>query len=113
MRTPENNGMVEPGTAVLGHPLSVIRKRRMLLFITVLLYIPLLMVVHTLWPTHLAMGIYFVIWFVVLICCTAYSALLRCPGCGNFFHMHGMTLLYLRKCLHCQLHINADKVSNS
>lgn len=92
-----------------GHPLSVIRKKRMFLFVTVLLYIPLLVVVHALWPTHKAMGIYFIVWLVALIYFTFNSALLRCPRCGNFFHMHGMTLLYLRKCLHCQLHINSDK----
>jgi hypothetical protein len=34
----------------------------------------------------------------------------KCPRCGNYFHLHGMTLLILRKCLHCQLHINADKI---
>ena len=32
----------------------------------------------------------------------------RCPRCGNYFHVNGMMLLYLRRCLHCQLHINAD-----
>jgi hypothetical protein len=25
--------------------------------------------------------------------------------------MHGMTLLILRKCLHCQLHISTDEIT--
>jgi hypothetical protein len=32
----------------------------------------------------------------------------KCPRCGNYFHLHGMTLLVLRKCLHCQLHISEN-----
>ncbi|OGT99671.1 MAG: hypothetical protein A2079_07715, partial [Geobacteraceae bacterium GWC2_48_7] len=82
----------------------------MLLFLNILLYIPLLLAVYAIWPSNQAMGIYFVFWLAFLIFFTFQSALLRCPGCGNYFHMHGLTLLYLRKCLHCQLHINSDKV---
>ena len=103
---------VDVCATALGHPLTVIRKRRMLLFLTVSLYIPLLFAVYAIWPSNKAMGIYFIIWLVFLIFFTFHSALLRCPGCGNYFHMHGMTLLYLRKCLHCQIHINSDKINS-
>ncbi len=51
----------------------------------------------------------FFLWFVLLLWAMAYSATARCPRCKNYFHMHGMMLLYLRKCLHCQLPLNADK----
>jgi hypothetical protein len=42
----------------------------------------------------------------LLIFVTFQVALSKCPRCGNYFHMHGMSLLILRKCLHCQLHIS-------
>lgn len=51
----------------------------------------------------------FVVWFIMLVIAVTMTAVARCPQCGNYYHMHGMTLLYLRKCLHCGLHINADK----
>jgi hypothetical protein len=61
-------------------------------------------------PTYRALAVVFAAWFIMLWVVVGYSALARCPRCGNYFHMHGMTLLYFRKCLHCQLHLKADKV---
>lgn len=94
-------------SAVMKHT----RRRRAFFFGTVLAYLPALLMVHHFSPTNRAMGILFGIWFVVLIIATFMVALSRCPRCGNYFHLHGMTLLILRKCLHCQLHINNDQVS--
>ncbi len=85
------------------------RRRRTYFFATVLLYIPALVITYLISPTNRAMGTVFVIWVAALIIVTFLAALSKCPRCGNYFHMHGMTLLFLRKCLHCQLHINADK----
>jgi hypothetical protein len=51
----------------------------------------------------------FLLWFVIMFTIALVAAVARCPRCGNYFHVHGMTLLYLRKCLHCQLHLTADK----
>jgi hypothetical protein len=59
------------------------------------------------------LGTVFVAWLISLIVSATYAAAAKCPGCGNYFHMHGMTLLFLRKCLHCQLHISADKKGNA
>lgn len=88
------------------------RRRRMLLFATVLIYIPALVVTYLITPTDRAMGTVFCIWVVFLLATTFLAALCRCPRCGNLFHVNGMALLFLRKCLHCQLHINADKTAN-
>ena len=87
------------------------RNRRKFFFGTVLVYIPALMVTYQISPTNRSMGTMFGIWLVILIISTFLVALSKCPRCGNYFHMHGMTLLILRKCLHCQLHISTDKIT--
>jgi hypothetical protein len=87
------------------------RRRRKYFFGTVLIYIPALLVTYQFSPTNRAMGTVFGIWVVLLIISTFLAALCRCPRCGNYFHMNGITLLILRRCLHCQLHISSDKDS--
>jgi hypothetical protein len=87
------------------------RRRRKYFFGTVLLYIPALLITYNISPTNRAMGTVFGIWVAILIIVTFLVALSKCPRCGNYFHLHGMTLLILRKCLHCQLHITADKIT--
>lgn len=89
--------------------LNLIRRRRKYFFCTILVYMPAMWVVNKISPTYRSMGMAIAVWVVVLFTTALMSAVTRCPRCGNYFHVHGMTLLYLRKCLHCQLHINADK----
>lgn len=95
--------------AAFGPGLAEIRKRRRYFFGTVAIYIPAMWIIHSISPTYRTMGTSIGIWVVILIITMFWSAVCVCPRCGNFFHVNGMTLLYLRKCLHCQLHINADK----
>ena len=86
-----------------------IRRRRWLLWFVLIAYLP------TMWTTQQITHSFqrslpvFFIWLVLLILAVAVSAVARCPGCGNYFHVNGMALFYLRKCLHCQLHVCADK----
>jgi len=94
-----------------GKVMKKTRRRRMYFFFTVLVYIPALWITHAIFPGNRAMGTVFVIWVVFLIYFTFLVALSRCPRCGNYFHMHGITLLVLRKCLHCQLHISCDTIT--
>ena len=89
--------------------LTVIRRRRRLFFSTVAIYIPAMWAIHSISPTYRTMGTSIGIWVVILVITMFRSAVCVCPRCGNFFHVNGMSLLYLRKCLHCQLHVNADK----
>jgi hypothetical protein len=96
-------------TSTFGPKLGLIRRRRKYFFGTILAYVPTLVIVHSISPTDRAMGIVFGVWFVLLIITAFLSAVVACPRCGNYFHVNGMVILYLRKCLHCQLHINADK----
>lgn len=93
--------------------LNVMKKtriRRKFFFGIVLVYIPALLITYQVAPTNRAMGTVFAVWVVLLIGATILVALCKCPRCGNYFHMHGITLLVLRKCLHCQLHISSDKI---
>jgi hypothetical protein len=103
------NSPVDP--AIYLNVLNKTRRRRKYFFGTVLVYIPALLVTNQISPTNRAMGTVFGIWVILLILSTFLVALSRCPRCGNYFHMHGMTLLILRKCLHCQLHITTDKIT--
>ncbi len=91
-----------------GPGLRMIRKRRWFLWAEILVYLPAMWVTMKISPTYRALGLVFMIWFILLWLAVGFSALARCPRCGNYFHMNGMTLLYLRKCLHCQLHLKAD-----
>lgn len=99
---PTDNETLRPG-------LKIIRRRRWCLWIIILLYMPFMGMAMKLLPSYKAMSIAFLFWFIGMFAIALYTAVARCPRCGNFFHVHGMTLLYLRKCLHCQLHLSADK----
>jgi len=98
-----------PDVSTFGPGLATIRKRRRFFFATVAIYVPAMWIIHSISPTYRTMGTAIGIWVVILIVTMFWSAVAVCPRCGNFFHVNGMTLLYLRKCLHCQLHVNADK----
>jgi hypothetical protein len=94
---------------VLRQGLKVIRRRRWYLWIIILVYMPLMGVAMKQLPSVKAVSFVFIGWFVIMFSIALFAAVARCPRCGNYFHVHGMTLLYLRKCLHCQLHVSADK----
>lgn len=85
-----------------------IRRRRWMLWSVIIVYLP------TMWTTQKITGSFrdslpvFFAWFLVLLVATWVSAVARCPRCGNYFHLHGTTLLYLRKCLHCQLSLKGE-----
>jgi len=98
-----------PEASSYGPKLAVIRSRRRSFFSTVAIYIPAMWVIHSISPTYRTMGSAIGVWVVILIIAMFRSAVCVCPRCGNLFHVNGMTLLYLRKCLHCQLHVNADR----
>ncbi len=98
---------------VYARTLRQTRRRRKVFFATVLTYIPALYVVHSISPTTRAMGTFFAIWLVFLILATILVTVSKCPRCGNYFHVHGPTLLILRKCLHCQLHIASNELPGS
>ena len=87
--------------------MALIRRRRKYFFALIIGYMPLMWLANKFFPTFRGMAITFGVWVVLLFITALYSALARCPRCGNYFHMHGMSLMYLRRCLHCQLHIKS------
>jgi hypothetical protein len=96
-------------SAEFGAAMKKIRKRRLYLWGVILLYLPVMWTTLQLTQSYNKTAVAFVGWVLLLCIVATAAALARCPGCGNYFHMHGMTLLFLRKCLHCGVHINADK----
>lgn len=93
--------------------MAALRRRRKLFFAVVIGYMPFMWISNKFYPSFRGMAITFGIWFIVLFLTAFYSALARCPGCGQYFHMHGMSLLYMRRCLHCQLHISSKRKEDS
>ncbi|MDK9717351.1 MAG: hypothetical protein OEL57_05510 [Trichlorobacter sp.] len=98
----------QPDPVAFKQAMDQIRRRRKYFFATVIAYMPAMWLANKISPTFRSMAITFSIWVVVLFITALYSALARCPRCGHYFHMNGMSLLYLRRCLHCQNHINAS-----
>lgn len=96
---------VDPATFT--QVMATLRRRRIYFFATVIAYMPFMWAVSQVSSSFRSMTIGFIFWFILLFTVALISALARCPRCGNYFHMHGMSLLYLRRCLHCQLHISA------
>jgi len=89
--------------------LQKIRKRRWCLWLIIIAYLPSMMVAldssdYKTWVT-----VVFASWIFLLIVAVVFACLVRCPRCGNCFHTHGPTFLPFRRCLHCALHVNADK----
>lgn len=89
--------------------LKIIRRRRWYLWALIALYLPLMLSLLDRGASFNTLATAFLSWFVAVFSIALYAAVARCPRCGNYFHMNGMTLLYLRKCLHCYLHLTADK----
>jgi len=113
MTVPENISLTDspelPDKSALRQGLKVVRRRRWYLWIIILLYVPLMSAAMKTLPSFKGVMYVFLLWFVIMFTIALVAAVARCPRCGNYFHVHGMTLLYLRKCLHCQLHLTADK----
>lgn len=89
--------------------LKRIRARRWFLWGIILVYLPAMMIAlrqpnYKTWVT-----VVFASWIILLIIAVAFACVIRCPRCGECFHTHGPTFLPFRRCLHCALHVNADK----
>jgi len=89
--------------------LRKIRRRRWFLWGVILVYVPCIWL--SLWLTNSdrQTGKVFAVWFLFVLVSNGLVATSKCPRCGKFFHLTGFMPLYLRRCLHCGLHITADK----
>lgn len=86
-----------------------VRQRRRWLWLVILVYLPAMMVALRQPDYKTWAAVVFIIWIILLIIAVVFACLVRCPGCGECFHTHGPTFLPFRRCLHCGLHVNADK----
>jgi hypothetical protein len=99
--------------STIGSGLQKVRRRRWFLWGILLVYVPAIWLSLTLTHSDRITAVVFGVWLVALIIAVFFVSTARCPRCCNYFHVYGMTPLYLRRCLHCKLHITADKKSSS
>lgn len=92
-------------------PLVIIRRRRWYLWGLILIYMPATVATLQLTQSYKATGIAVLIWIILLSIVVTLTAIVKCPRCGNNFHMRNSTLTYHRKCRYCGLHLCADKHS--
>lgn len=103
----------ESGLSKIEAGLRMIRRQRWLLWGVILLYLPQMWITVKLTHSNRAIGIVFGIWFIFLLKASLQVAFAECPRCGNYYHLKNFNTLYVRKCRHCGLHINADKKSKT
>ncbi|HTP65606.1 MAG TPA: hypothetical protein VMJ66_09480 [Geobacteraceae bacterium] len=93
----------------IGTGLRRIRRRRWYLWLVSLAYVPIIWMTLVLTRSNRAVAVVYCIWIVFLAKAVLPVAFVLCPRCGNRFHMKGFFPRYRRRCLHCGLHITADK----
>ena len=93
--------------------LAKVRSRRWILWATILIYMPGMMLGLYLQASGGTMGKLFAGWVVLLCIAVGLATVVVCPRCGNTFHTNGPTFLPVRRCVHCGLHLCADKTSRS
>jgi len=91
--------------------LTAIRRRRLILWATILLYLPGLLLVLELQLPSATMAKLFVFWVFLLCIAVGLATVVKCPRCRKPYHTNGPTFLPLGKCLHCGLPLRADKDS--
>lgn len=103
----DDNHEIDP--LEFGPGLKKIRQRRWILWITILIYVPAMMVSLDSPGGMETVVKVFIAWIILLCIAVGMAVVIRCPDCGNCFHTHGPTFLPVRRCVHCGLHVNADK----
>ncbi len=100
---------VQPDPAVISQGLAKIRKCRWLLWSSLIVYVPGLYLALQLELPRQGLTWLFGAW-VALICVTVgVACVVKCPRCNKPFHTNGPTFLPVRSCVHCGLHVKADK----
>jgi hypothetical protein len=103
-------GERETDPVVLQQGLSKVRQRRWILWATILIYIPGLLIVLDMQASSGTMAKMFALWLALICVSIGLATVVKCPRCNNTYHTNGPTFLPVRKCVHCGLHLNADKL---
>lgn len=92
------------------HPrLAKVRQRRWILWITILIYVPGVLIAFEAGTSGGTLATLFGCWVALLCIAVGLATVVKCPRCGQPFHTNGPTFLPLRRCVHCGLTLNADK----
>ena len=91
--------------------LAKVRQRRWILWTTILIYIPGILIAFEMGASGSTKAKLFGCWVVLLCVAVGLATVVKCPRCGQQFHTNGPTFLPLRRCVHCGLPLNADKQS--
>ena len=89
--------------------LSKVRFRRWCFWSIIIIYPPMIWLSLRITQSDRATAKVFAVWFVLACIASCFSAFVKCPRCGQFFHIQGFMPVYLRRCVHCGLHVTADK----
>ena len=95
----------------LGMGLAKVRKRRWILWASILIYMPGLIIALETGASSGTLGMLFAAWIVLLCIAVGLATVVKCPACNNTYHTNGPTFLPVRRCVHCGLHLNADKTN--
>lgn len=86
-----------------------LRRRRWFLWGLVLIYLPAIYLALQLSGSDRVAGIVFVVWILLVCVAVGLAAFAICPRCAKTFHMHGFVPVYLRRCVHCGLHVSSNQ----
>lgn len=98
-------------TVDLTEGLKKVRGRRWLMWFVIVAYVPGLLITLDMNASTSAMGWLFGLWVFLLCIVVGLATVAKCPRCDKPFHTNGPTFLPVRKCVHCGLHLTADKIS--
>lgn len=104
--------IIQPDPAAISAGLRKVRKTRWILWTTIFIYIPGLFIVLQLQLPSGTMTALFGFWVLLLCIAVGLATVVKCPSCRKPFHTNGPTFLPVRKCVHCGLHVKADKTIN-
>ncbi len=90
-----------------------LRRRRWFLWGLILAYLPAIYLALNLSGSDRVAGMVFVVWILLVCVAVGLAAFAPCPRCGKPFHMHGFFPTYMRRCVHCGLHITASQPGSS
>lgn len=89
-----------------------LRRRRWFLWGLVLAYLPAIYLALELSGSDRVAGIVFIVWILLVCVAVGLAAFAPCPRCAKPFHMHGFVPVYLRRCVHCGLHITSRQAND-
>lgn len=93
--------------------LAKVRGRRWLMWGVILAYVPGLLISLEMQASTSVLSWLFGLWVLLLCIVIGMATVTVCPRCTKPFHTNGPTFLPVRSCVHCGLHLKADKTTDS